>query len=130
MSSFAFVQIVEQVYIYLSDDILAARRRRFVNYLKRAGEKLEDAAAMSDARFLELWNREASAANAEPTAERQQSRLHVLVAFGRVYEPAPVACRRYVVLAEFAYTVLSLAAKSVLCWVLYVNVLVEQNIKY
>lgn len=40
------------------------------------------------------------------------------------------ACRRYAIRAEFAYTVLSLLAKSVLCWVLFANMIAEHSIKY
>jgi hypothetical protein len=118
MSSFAFVQIVEQALIYRSDDIVAARRRRFLAAYA-PGETAE-----TDARFAELLQSETEAAGGDPR------RLRALARFRRVAEPAPIACRRYVVLAEFAYTTLSLAAKSVLCWVLFTNVLVEQKIKY
>jgi hypothetical protein len=45
-------------------------------------------------------------------------------------ERSPERCRRYAVRAEFAYTTLSLAAKSLLAWVLYTNMLVEQSIAY
>lgn len=40
------------------------------------------------------------------------------------------ACKRLAVRAEVAYTVLSLAAKSVLCWVLFSELLVEKTIDY
>ena len=39
-------------------------------------------------------------------------------------------CRKYAIRAEFAYTALSLAAKTMLCWVLFFNVLVEKQIGY
>ena len=52
-----------------------------------------------------------------------------------IYKAPPTAegkttCRRLALRAEFAYTTLSLVAKSVLCWVLFVNVLVEKQIGF
>ena len=135
MSSFAFVQIVEQVLIYRSDDIVAARRARFLEFARRsggvlAGDEKATAASLGDAGVRDLLLREIAAADGEPGPVRRAARLRSLAQFRRVYEPPPVACQRYAVWAEFAYTTLSLTAKSVLCWVLYVNVLVEQKIKY
>jgi len=39
-------------------------------------------------------------------------------------------CERAAIRAEFLYTTLSLAAKSVLCWVLFVNVIAMKSIAY
>jgi len=75
MSSFAVVQIVEQLYIY--------------------------------------WEPVTRPGSTELAIDTQKER-----------------CRRYAVRAEFAYTTLSLVAKSVLCWVLFTNVLVEKQISY
>lgn len=54
-----------------------------------------------------------------------------LVEQAAIYGSASVdACRRHAVRAEFAYTTLSLLAKSTLCWVLYINLLAEEGVGY
>ena len=40
----------------------------------------------------------------------------------------PKKCETYAVRAEFAYTTLSLLAKSILCWVLYANAMAENSL--
>jgi len=47
-----------------------------------------------------------------------------------LYAQTRAECARVSILAEFAYTTLSLAAKSVLCWVLFANIIAEKGIAY
>ena len=47
-----------------------------------------------------------------------------------IFRAPSARCPRIAIAAEFAYTGLSLTAKSVLAWVLFANLLAEKNISY